>query len=75
MVHSPVVEIHMKTVNPYTAKVIYLGFQPLEVVSRNHDSQSKVVENYSYLFNLRPNIYKSWCLNTHFIPNTSDLID
>ena len=71
MVHSPVVEIHMKIVNPYTVKVIYLSFQPLEVVSRNHDSQSKVVENYSYL----PNIYKSWCLNTHFIPNTSDFID
>ena len=41
-------------VNPYPAKLIYLNFQPLG--------------NYAYLFNLRPNIHKSSCLNTHFIP-------
>ena len=29
----------------------------------------------SYFFILRPNIYKSWFLYTHFIPNISDLID
>ena len=44
-------------VNPYSAKVIYLYFQPLEVVSRYRDPQHQVVENWLYLFNLRPNIY------------------
>ena len=34
----------------------YLPFNLLEVVSRCRDPQSQVVENYSYLFNLRPNI-------------------
>ena len=29
---------------------------------------------YMYLFNLRQDIYKSWYLNTHFIPNINDLI-
>ena len=46
-------------VNPYPAKVICLNFQPLEVVSRYRDPQPQVVENYSYLFNLGPNIYRS----------------
>ena len=31
-------------------KLIYLNFQPLEVVSRYRDSQPQVVENYSYAF-------------------------
>ena len=26
------------------------------------------------LFNLKPIIFKSWCLNTHFIPNICDLL-
>ena len=57
-------------VNTYLAKLFFFKFQPLEVVSRYRDSQPEVVsryrdsqpqvaENYSYLFNLRPNIYKS----------------
>ena len=50
-----------------------LNFQPLEVVSRYRDPQPRVVENYSYVFNLRPNIYKSTYLNSHFISNNSDL--
>ena len=29
---------------------------------------------YLYLFNLRPNISKSWLLNTHLIPINSDFI-
>ena len=62
-------------VNHYPAKVIYLNIQPLEVVSRYRDPQPLVGENYVYLFNLRPNIYKSWCLNTKFILNSSDFID
>ena len=36
----------------------YLSFQPLDVVSRYHVPQSQVIENYSYLYNFRPNIYK-----------------
>ena len=31
--------------NPYTARVIYLNFQPLEVVSRYRDPQPQVAEN------------------------------
>ena len=62
-------------VNPYPAKLIHLNFQPLEVVSRYRDTQFQVAENYSYLFNLSTNICQSWCLNTHFISNISDLVD
>ena len=43
-------------------------------MSRYRDPQPQVVENYSYLFNLRPNIYKYCWLNNHLIPNNSDLI-
>ena len=34
--------------------LLYFIFQALEVVSRYRDPQPQVVENYSYLFNLRP---------------------
>ena len=40
------------------AKLIYLNFEPLEVVSRYRDPQLQVVENYSYMFNLKPDINK-----------------
>ena len=43
-------------------------------MSHYRNSQLHVDENYSYLFNLRPNIYKSWCLNTHVIPKSTDFI-
>ena len=33
-------------ISPYPAKLIYLNFQPHEVVSRYRDSQPQVVENY-----------------------------
>ena len=39
--------------NPCPAKLI-LNFQLLQLVSRYRDPQPEVVENYSYLFNLRP---------------------
>ena len=45
--------------NPHPAKLFFLIFQPLEVVSRYRDPQPEVIENYSYLFNLRPNIHES----------------
>ena len=32
--------------NPYPAKLIYLSFHPLEVVSRYSDPQLQVGENY-----------------------------
>ena len=67
--------IGTQSVNPYPAKLIYLNFQPLEVVHRYRNPQLQVAENYSYLFNLKTNIDKSWCLDTHFIPNKSDLVD
>ena len=48
------------------AKLVNLNFQTLEVVGR--------VANYSYLLDLRPNIYKFCCLNSQFIPDNSNLI-
>ena len=48
---------------------------PLEVVSRYRDPQLQVAKNYSYLFDLSTIICKSWCLDTHFVPDISDLID
>ena len=67
----PVARCFIKVINnnQYPAKFTYLNIQPLESVSRYRDPQPQVVENYSYLINLTQNIYKSWCLNTHFIPN------
>ena len=44
-------------VNPYPAKVIYLNYQLLEVVSRYRDPQHQVVAKYSYRFNLMAQIY------------------
>ena len=60
-------------INPYSTKSDNLNFHRLEVVSRYRDPQLQVGENYSYLFKLRPNICKFWCLN-RFIPCNSDLI-
>ena len=42
-------------VNPYSAKLIFLNFQPLKAVSRYRDPQLQVAENYLYLFNLSTN--------------------
>ena len=44
------------------------------LLARYRDPQIQVCEKYSYLWNLRPNICKSWCLNTHFIANNSDFL-
>ena len=49
----------LSSIKPYPAKLILKKIQPLEIVSRYRDPQPQVVENYSYLLNLRPNIYKS----------------
>ena len=43
-------------------------------MSRYSDPQHQVLENCPYLFNLKPNIYKSGYLSSHFFSNISDLI-
>ena len=49
-------KFRLERVNPYPAKLIYLNFHPLEVVSRYRDPQLRVGEKYSYLFNSSTNI-------------------
>ena len=49
VLYTPMVGKHV--VNPYPAKLIYLNFQPLEVVSRYRDPHLQVSENYSYWLN------------------------
>ena len=39
----------------------------VNLILKKNYAQLQVGENYSYLFNLGPNICKSCCLNTHFI--------
>ena len=53
--------------------LIYLNYHPWGCVSLRYP-QPQVVGNYTYLFNLSPNFNKYWCLNSHLIPNNSDLI-
>ena len=51
-------------INTLMANSNKFNVHPLEVVSRYRDPQLQVGENYSYLFDLRPNICKSgscWC--------------
>ena len=48
--------------HPYPAKLIYLNFHPLAVVSRYRKPQLQVSENYRHVLNLRLLIYKYWCL-------------
>ena len=62
-------------VNPYSAKLIFLNYQPLEAVSRYRNPQLQVAENYLYLFNLSTNFSQNLCLDTHFSSNNSDLVD
>ena len=47
---------NIQLLSHYRAKLIYLNFQQLEVVSRFRDPQPQVVENYPYVSNLRQNI-------------------
>ena len=48
-----------------SAKLNNLNFRPLEAVSRYRDPQLQVGENYSYLFNLRPNISRCMYMFKH----------
>ena len=43
-------------------------------MSRYRDPQVLMGEKHAYLLNLIPKIALSLCLNTHFIPNNSDVI-
>ena len=43
---------HCDKINPYSAKINYLNFHPLVVVSRYREPQLQVGENYSYFCNL-----------------------
>ena len=74
-VASLLVKLRLGTaINPYPAKLIYLNFQPFEVVFHCRNPQLQMAEKYSYLFNLSTNICKSRFLDTHFI-NNSDFVD
>ena len=55
--------VFINNLNLHLVKLIYLNFHPFEIVSRHRDPQPEVVENYSYLFNLIQNIYKSCFLD------------
>ena len=57
------------TIKFYFSLTLYLK---LGFATATHNFQ--VCENNSYLFNSRPNIYKSWCLNIHSIPNNCNLL-
>ena len=48
------------------------GFHSGHLIWR--DPQHQVVENYLYFFNVKPNIYKHWWLNSHITPDNSGLI-
>ena len=48
------------TINLFPSKLCYLNFTQLELVSRCCNPKLQVGLNYSYLFNLRPNIYANF---------------
>ena len=55
---AEIVQLPVSGISRYPAKLIYLNFQPLKVVSRYRDPQLQMAENYSFSLNLRPNILK-----------------
>ena len=61
----------------FSCQVILFRFSPtLDCVSLPrlmHNLKWLKIIGYSYLFNLRANICKSWCFKTPFIPNDSAL--
>ena len=48
--------LHEAIINPFPAKLSYLIFQPIKVVSRYRDPKLQVCDNYSHLFNFKPNV-------------------
>ena len=59
-----------KSSKPFNPQLIYLNFQPLEVLPRYRDPLHQVVENYSYLLNLRTKITNLDAYNVIAFPTT-----
>ena len=51
-------EVRTAHINPLTTKFINLNFHSLEIVSRRHDPQLQVSENYSDLTKWRSTVFK-----------------
>ena len=62
-------------INPLTAKLFNLNFHLLEDVSRWHDPQLQVSENYLDLTKWRSTLFKSCWLMSHFIFNIFKMWD
>ena len=58
----------------FPTNVSYFIFNHLRLCLATVTRNLTLSGHYSHLINLKPNISKTWCLNTHFIPNNSDLI-
>ena len=54
------VGLHTEIINPLTAKLFNLNFHPLELVSRWHDPQLQVSENFSDFAKYRATLFKYW---------------
>ena len=68
-------KVPVTAINHDPAKLIYLNFHSLEIVSRFRDPKLQIVlKSYSHLFYFSANICASLCLKTHFIPNIGDLV-
>ena len=65
-------QIYLLIFYPWSAIFKIINFHLLQIVSRYRDPQFQVGANYTYVYNLRPNICKSWYMNTYFVPNNSD---
>ena len=61
---------HWSTTGPMSHNLIIFTWRCVSLP----DPQIQVGENYSFLFNLRSNLCKSYCVNKHFVPNISYLI-
>ena len=68
LMHRTCQERHL-SINPLTAKLFNLNFNPLEIVSRWRDPQLQVSENYSDLTIWGSTVFKYCWLMSHFIFN------
>ena len=57
---------HIFHINPWSTEIRNLNFQSLAVVSRYRDPQLQVTENLCYLWNLSPNIYQCFKIESIF---------
>ena len=53
-------------IDPYNTDLFNLNFQSPEVVSRNRDPKLQVTEYLCYLWNLGPNIYQCFKIESTF---------